>query len=67
MSLCVRGRAQEFKARGVAANALWPTTTIATAATRMLGDEDFRHSREPAIMGDAAHWILSRGSGERGR
>ena len=64
MSLCIRGWAQEFKARGVAANALWPRTTIATAATKMLGEEVFRHSREPAIMGDAAHWILSRDSRE---
>lgn len=62
MSLCVRGWAQEFRAQGVAANALWPRTTIATAATKMLGDEIFRHSRTPAIMGDAAHWILSQDS-----
>ena len=62
MSLCVRGWAQEFGDRGVAANALWPRTTIATAATRILGEEVFRHSREPAIMGDAAHWILSQDS-----
>ncbi len=64
MSLCVRGWSQEFKAQGVAANALWPRTTIATAATKMLGDEIFRHSRTPDIMGDAAHWILSRDSRE---
>ena len=62
MSLCVRGWAQEFRADGVAANALWPRTTIATAATKMLGEEIFRHSREPAVMGDAAHWILSQDS-----
>ena len=62
MSLCVRGWAQEFKVQGVAANALWPRTTIATAATKMLGEEIFSHSREPAIMGDAAHWILTRDS-----
>ena len=64
MSLCVRGWAQEFKARSVAANALWPRTTIATAATKMLGDEIFRHSRTPDIMGDAAHCILNRDSRE---
>ena len=62
MSLCVRGWAQEFKGRGVAANALWPRTTIATAATKMLGEEIFSHSRKPAIMGDAAHWILTQDS-----
>ena len=59
MSLCVRGWAQEFKAEGVAANALWPRTTISTAATKMLGDEIFEHSRKPEIMADAARWILT--------
>ena len=62
MSLCVRGWAHEFKAQGVAANALWPRTTIATAATRMLGDEIFKHSRKPEIMADAAHWVLNQAS-----
>ena len=65
MSLCVRGWAQEFRTEGVAANALWPRTAIATAATRRLGEEVFRHSRKPAIMGDAAHWILSQDSRKR--
>ena len=62
MSLCVRGWAHEFKAQGVAANALWPRTTIATAATRMLGDEIFKHSRKPEIVADAAHWVLNQAS-----
>lgn len=62
MSLCVRGWAQEFKDAGVAANALWPRTTISTAATRMLGDEIFEHSRKPEIMADAAQWILTQDS-----
>jgi citronellol/citronellal dehydrogenase len=64
MSLCVLGMAEEFKARGVAVNALWPRTVIATAAVRNLlgGDDTIRRSRHPAIMSDAAHAILTRGS-----
>lgn len=62
MSLCIRGWAREFADRGVAANALWPRTTISTAATKMRGEEIYRHSREPGIMADAAHWILKRDS-----
>lgn len=62
MSLCVRGWSQEFKEAGVAANALWPRTTIATAATKMLGEDVFTHSRKPEIMADAAHWILTQDS-----
>ncbi|MFQ5570446.1 MAG: SDR family oxidoreductase [Rhodothermales bacterium] len=64
MSLCVLGMAEEFKKDGVAVNALWPRTTIATAAVRNLlgGEEVVRCSRKPAIMGDAAHWILTQDS-----
>jgi citronellol/citronellal dehydrogenase len=55
--------AEELKATGIAVNALWPRTTIATAAITMLGgDEMARRSRKPEIMGDAAHVILSRDS-----
>jgi citronellol/citronellal dehydrogenase len=61
MSMCVLGMAGEFKGR-VAVNALWPRTTIATAAVNMLGgDELMRASRKPDIMADAAHAILTRG------
>ena len=61
MSMCVLGWAEEFKDAGIAANALWPKTTIATAAVRnLLGGEDMiRASRTPDIVADAAHWILS--------
>ena len=64
MSMCVLGMAEEFRAQGVAVNALWPRTAIATAAVRNLlgGEEAIRGSREPAIMGDAAHWILTQDS-----
>jgi citronellol/citronellal dehydrogenase len=66
MSMCVLGMAEELKARGIAVNALWPRTTIATAAVRnLLGGEDIiRGSRKPAIMGDAAHAILTQPSRE---
>jgi len=62
MSLCIRGWAQEFKEASVAANALWPRTTISTAATKLLGDEVFAKSRRPEIMADAAYWILTQNS-----
>jgi citronellol/citronellal dehydrogenase len=64
MSMCVLGMAEEFKEQGVAVNALWPRTTIATAAIRNLlgGGEAIRHCRKPEIMGDAAHVILTRDS-----
>jgi citronellol/citronellal dehydrogenase len=60
MSMCVLGMAEEFKDEGIAVNALWPRTTIATAAIDMLGGEDMmRQSRKPEIMADAAHAILT--------
>jgi citronellol/citronellal dehydrogenase len=61
MSLCVLGMAEEFRGR-VAVNALWPKTVIATAAVQNLlgGDEMMKVSRSPAIMADAAHFILTR-------
>ena len=65
MSMCVLGMAGEFRERGIAVNALWPRTTIATAAVKMLGgDELLRHSRKPDIMADAAHAIITRPSRE---
>ncbi|GHB53161.1 SDR family oxidoreductase [Persicitalea jodogahamensis] len=66
MSMCVLGMAGEFKKQGVAFNALWPRTTIATAAVQNLlgGDGLMRRSRTPEIMADAAFHILSRDSRE---
>lgn len=62
MSLCVLGMAAEFKRTGIAVNALWPRTLIATAAVQNLlgGDAAIRRSRTPAIVADAAHAILTR-------
>ena len=66
MSMCVLGMAEEFRDKGVAVNALWPRTTIATAAVKNLlgGGEMVSASRTPDIMADAAHAILTRPSRE---
>src|SRR5687767_2037450 len=66
MSMCVLGMAEELKGQGIAVNALWPRTVIATAAVQNLlgGDATVRRSRKPEIMGDAAHWILTQPSRE---
>jgi citronellol/citronellal dehydrogenase len=60
MSLCVLGLADELKQDGVAVNALWPRTTIATAAVRNIlgGDKLMRMSRSPEIVADAAHLVF---------
>jgi citronellol/citronellal dehydrogenase len=64
MSMCVLGMAEEFKEYGVAVNALWPRTTIATAAVQNLlgGNEIVNRSRKPDILADAAYYILNRES-----
>lgn len=66
MSLCVLGMAEEFKEEGVAVNALWPRTAIATAAIKnaLGGDAIMSISRFPEIMGDAAYTILTKPSKE---
>ena len=64
MSMCVLGLSAELESAGIAVNALWPRTTIATAAVSNLlgGDAMMRASRKPEIMGDAAHVIFTRPS-----
>lgn len=63
MSMCVLGMAEEFKNDGIAVNALWPKTAIATAAIEMLGGKDMMESsRKPDIMCDAAYCILTKNS-----
>ncbi len=66
MSMCVLGMAEEFKEDGVAVNALWPRTAIATAAIKnaLGGDAIMNISRSPEIMGDAAYMILTKNSKE---
>lgn len=62
MSLIVLGLAGELRAQGIAVNALWPRTTIATAAIKNLlgGERVMRMSRTPEIMADAAYLIFQK-------
>jgi len=63
MSLCVLGMAEEFRAQGIAVNALWPRTAIDTAAIVHLGGSAIAdRCRTPDIVADAAHAILTRDS-----
>jgi citronellol/citronellal dehydrogenase len=66
MSMCVLGMAAEFRQQGVAVNALWPRTAIATAAVQNLlgGDDTIKGCRTVDIVSDAAHVILTRPSRE---
>lgn len=66
MSMCVLGMAEEFRADGVAFNALWPRTAIATAAVEFAlgGDAMIKGSRTVEILSDAAHLIFSKPSRE---
>jgi citronellol/citronellal dehydrogenase len=66
MSMCALGLSAELKTAGVAVNALWPRTIIATAAVGNLlgGDSMMRASRTPEIMGDAAYAIFTKPSRE---
>jgi len=60
MTLCALGLAEELRADGVASNALWPRTLVATAAVRNLlgGDAAMGRARKPSIYADAAHVVL---------
>lgn len=60
MSLVVLGLAGELRAQGIAVNALWPRTTIATAAIKNLlgGETIMRMSRKPGILAEAAYRIF---------
>ena len=62
MSFATIGLAQDFRDKGVAANALWPRTAIDTAAIRfeLGGDAMIKHCRTADIVADAAHAILTR-------
>jgi citronellol/citronellal dehydrogenase len=64
MSMLVLGWAEELRQRGIAANALWPRTLIATAALNVAQPDGFARARTPEIMADAAHHILTRPSRE---
>ena len=60
MSFVTLGLAAEFGPRGVAVNALWPRTLIATDALNMIPGVQAGNGRSPSIMGDAAHAVLLR-------
>ncbi len=64
MSLCVLGMAEELRPDGIAVNALWPRTTIATAAIANIlgGDRLMRASRTPEIVADAAYLVFTKPS-----
>lgn len=66
MSLVVLGLAGELRRKGIAVNALWPRTTIATSAVQNLlgGDSLMRASRKPDIIADAAHEVFTTPSRE---
>ena len=66
MSMMTLGWSQEFKKNGVAANSLWPVTTIATAAVKNLlgGEMLMNRSRKPEILAEAAAYILGQPSKE---
>ncbi|HEY2034480.1 MAG TPA: NAD(P)-dependent oxidoreductase [Rhizomicrobium sp.] len=62
MSMCVLGMAAEFADEGIAFNALWPRTGIATAAIRnaLAGDEGMKHCRTVDILSDAAYIVFNK-------
>jgi citronellol/citronellal dehydrogenase len=64
MTLCALGWAEEYREAGIASNALWPRTIIATAAIQNLlgGDVAMARSRRPELYADAAYAILVRPS-----
>jgi citronellol/citronellal dehydrogenase len=64
MSLCVLGLAGELRAKGIAVNALWPRSTIATSAIKNLlgGDQIIKASRTPEILADAAAMVFQKPS-----
>jgi citronellol/citronellal dehydrogenase len=62
MSLVVLGLAGELRPKGIAVNALWPRTVIATAAVQNLlgGDAMIRRARKPEIVADAAYAVFAK-------
>lgn len=62
MSMCVVGMAEEFRHAGIAVNALWPRTIIATSALQVIPGANSEHGRKPEIVAEAAWHILTRDS-----
>lgn len=65
MSFCVLGMAEEFRDEGIAVNALWPRTLIATDALNMIPGVNLDNARRGEIVADAAHAILTTPSREQ--
>lgn len=61
MTMLTLGVAEHYRDQGIAANCLWPRTTIATAAVQNIvgGPAAMAVSRRPEIMADAAHCVLT--------
>jgi citronellol/citronellal dehydrogenase len=66
MSMIVLGLAEELKSYKIAVNALWPKTTIATAAVQNIlgGDQLIKMSRKPEIVAEAAFYIVNKSSAD---
>jgi citronellol/citronellal dehydrogenase len=66
MTLAALGLAEELRAEGVASNALWPRTLVATAAVQNLlgGDAAMKMARTPTVYADSAYEVLTRDSRE---
>jgi len=63
MSMCTLGMSAEFQQDGIAVNSLWPRTTIATMAIKVhFPPELYAASRDPAIVANAAYWIVTQNS-----
>jgi citronellol/citronellal dehydrogenase len=58
MSMCVLGMAEEFRSAGIAVNALWPRTLIATSALQAIPGAPWENGRTPQIVADAAAHVL---------
>jgi citronellol/citronellal dehydrogenase len=57
--------AEEFRADGIASNTLWPRTLVATAAVQnILGVDEVKRARKPAVYADAAYEIINRPAGD---
>ncbi len=59
MSFVTLGLAEEFRSEGIAINALWPRTVIATDALKMIPGVQWEQCRTPEIMADATHAVLT--------
>lgn len=64
MSFVTLGLAEEFRSEGIAINALWPRTVIATDALKMIPGVPWDQCRTPQIMADAAHAVLTAPAGK---